>query len=158
MIMIEGFYFPFTHQSLPPHPNILDQRSLRLHLANVHYPRWGGFQCHRHWFPRIRTQGAIHSPQQSKTENIINLSQNTSQPQTLPAKTRGFTFWFLSDLSPIIGIVHWVTDSRLVNLMMWPWHVKMATQNLWKLFLLLMLMLRIVLATVCCRLGAEVWS
>ena len=39
MIMIKGFDFPFTHQSLPPLPNILDQRSLRLHLANVHYPR-----------------------------------------------------------------------------------------------------------------------
>ena len=36
---------------------------------------------------------------------------------------------------------------------MWPWHVKMATQNLLKLLLLLMLMMRIVLATVCCRFG-----
>ena len=33
---------------------------------------------------------------------------------------------------------------------MWPWHVKMATQNLLRLLLLLILMMRIVLATVCC--------
>ena len=36
---------------------------------------------------------------------------------------------------------------------MWPWYVKMATQNLLKLLLLLMLMLRIMLATVCYRFG-----
>ena len=34
---------------------------------------------------------------------------------------------------------------------MWPWRVKMPTQNLLRLFLLQMLMLRIMLATVCCR-------
>ena len=37
---------------------------------------------------------------------------------------------------------------------MWPWHVKMPTQNLLRLLMLLMLMMRIVLATVCCIL----WS
>ena len=57
---------------------------------------------------------------------------------------------------------------------MWPWRVKMPTQNLLRLLLLLMLVIRIVLATVCCRFGswgyrlwlehfgqdfvAEVWS
>ena len=39
---------------------------------------------------------------------------------------------------------------------MWPWHVKMATQNMLKLLLLLMLTMRIVLATVCCR--SESWG
>ena len=34
---------------------------------------------------------------------------------------------------------------------MWPWRVKIPTQNLLRLFLLQMLMLRIMLATVCCR-------
>ena len=34
---------------------------------------------------------------------------------------------------------------------MWPWYMKMPTQNLLRLLLLLMLMMRIVLATVCCR-------
>ena len=37
---------------------------------------------------------------------------------------------------------------------MWPWRVKMATQNLLRLLLLLMLMMRIVPATVCCRFGS----
>ena len=37
---------------------------------------------------------------------------------------------------------------------MWPWHVKMPTQNLLRLLMLLMLMMRIVLATVCCILGS----
>ena len=37
---------------------------------------------------------------------------------------------------------------------MWPWRVKMPTQNLLRLFLLLMLMLRITLATVCYRFGS----
>ena len=39
---------------------------------------------------------------------------------------------------------------------MWPWHVKMPTQKLLRLLLLLMLVMRIVLATVCCRFGG--WS
>ena len=39
---------------------------------------------------------------------------------------------------------------------MWPWRVKMPTQNLLMLLLLLMLMMRIVLATVCCKFGS--WS
>ena len=34
---------------------------------------------------------------------------------------------------------------------MWPWRVKMPTQNLLRLLLLLMLMLRIMLATICYR-------
>ena len=37
---------------------------------------------------------------------------------------------------------------------MWPWRVKMPTQNLLRLLLLLMLMLRIMLATVCYRFGS----
>ena len=37
---------------------------------------------------------------------------------------------------------------------MWPWRVKMATQNLLRLLLLLILMVRIVSATVCCRFGS----
>jgi len=37
---------------------------------------------------------------------------------------------------------------------MWPWRVKMPTQNLLRLLLLLMLIMRIVLATVCCILGS----
>ena len=37
---------------------------------------------------------------------------------------------------------------------MWPSHVKMTTQNLLKLFLMLTLMMRIVLATVCNRFGS----
>ena len=37
---------------------------------------------------------------------------------------------------------------------MWPWRVKIPTQNLLILLLLLMLMMRIVLATVCCRFGS----
>ena len=37
---------------------------------------------------------------------------------------------------------------------MWPWRVKMPTQNLLRLLLLLMLVMRIVLATVCCRFGS----
>ena len=36
---------------------------------------------------------------------------------------------------------------------MWPWHVKMATQNLLELFLLLRLMMRNVSTTVWCRFG-----
>ena len=34
---------------------------------------------------------------------------------------------------------------------MWPWHVNIPTHNLLRLFLLLMLMMWVVLATVCCR-------
>ena len=41
----------------------------------------------------------------------------------------------------------------LVDLIDWPWRVKMPTQNMLRFLLLLMLMLRIVLATVCCRFG-----
>ena len=37
---------------------------------------------------------------------------------------------------------------------MWPWRVKMPTQNLLRLLLLLMLVTRIVLATVCGRFGS----
>ena len=37
---------------------------------------------------------------------------------------------------------------------MWPWRVKMATQNLLRMLLLLILMMRIVSATVCCRFGS----
>ena len=36
---------------------------------------------------------------------------------------------------------------------MWPWRVKLPTQQLLRLLLLLMLMMRTVLATVCCRFG-----
>ena len=39
---------------------------------------------------------------------------------------------------------------------MWPWHVKMTTQSLLRLLLLLMLMMRNVLTTVWCRFGR--WS
>ena len=39
---------------------------------------------------------------------------------------------------------------------MWPWHVKMTTQNLLRLLLLLMLMMRNVLTTVWCKFGR--WS
>ena len=37
---------------------------------------------------------------------------------------------------------------------MWPWRVKIPTQNLLILLLLPMLMMRIMLATVCCRIGS----
>ena len=37
---------------------------------------------------------------------------------------------------------------------MWPWRVKMPTQNMLRWILLLMLMMRIVLATVCCSFGS----
>ena len=37
---------------------------------------------------------------------------------------------------------------------MWPWRVKIPTQNLLRLLMLLMLMMRIVLATDCCILGS----
>ena len=37
---------------------------------------------------------------------------------------------------------------------MWPWRVKMPTQNLLRLLLLLMLVTRIVLATICGRFGS----
>ena len=37
---------------------------------------------------------------------------------------------------------------------MWPWRVKMPTQNLLRLLLLLMIVMRIVLARVCCRFGS----
>ena len=37
---------------------------------------------------------------------------------------------------------------------MWPWRVKMPTQNLLRLLLLLMLIVRIMLATVCYRFGS----
>ena len=37
---------------------------------------------------------------------------------------------------------------------MWPWRVKMPTKNLLRLLLFLMLIMRIVLATVCCRFGS----
>ena len=37
------------------------------------------------------------------------------------------------------------------TILMWLWRGKMPTQNLLRLFLLLMLVMRIVLATVCCR-------
>ena len=59
---------------------------------------------------------------------------------------------FLSDPSPIIGYhCHWLchrlTLSHLeYTWLMWPWCVKMPTQNLLTLFLLQMLMLRIMLA------------
>ena len=39
---------------------------------------------------------------------------------------------------------------------MWPWRVKMATQNLLRMLLLLILTMRIVSATVCCRFG--IWG
>ena len=52
-----------------------------------------------------------------------------------------------------LSLTNWLTNSltdcRLVNWI----DVKMATQNLLKLLLLLMLMMRIVLATVYCRFG-----
>ena len=37
---------------------------------------------------------------------------------------------------------------------MWPWRVKMPTQNMLRLFLLLMLVMRILLATLCCWFGS----
>ena len=37
---------------------------------------------------------------------------------------------------------------------MWPWRVKMPTQNLLRLLLLLRLVMKIMLATVCCRFGS----
>ena len=47
-----------------------------------------------------------------------------------------------------------LTKSWLVNLIDRPWCVKMPTQNLLRLLLLLMLVMRIVLASVCSRLGS----
>ena len=46
-----------------------------------------------------------------------------------------------------------LTKSWLVNLIDRPWCVKMPTQNLLRLLLLLMLVMRIVLATNCCQFG-----
>ena len=37
---------------------------------------------------------------------------------------------------------------------MWPWRVKMPTQNMLRLFLLLVLVMRILLATLCCWFGS----
>ena len=67
---------------------------------------------------------------------------------------------FLSDPSPIIGyachsLTNSLTHSCLVNLIDVPLAVKMPTQNLLRLLLLLTLMMRIVLATVCCRFGRK---
>ena len=67
---------------------------------------------------------------------------------------------FLSDPSPIIGYpCQWLTNSLTDSLLfsrpdLWPWRVKMTTQNLLKLLLLLMLTLKIVLTTYCCSLQA----
>ena len=71
---------------------------------------------------------------------------------------------FLSDPSPIIGYpCQWLTNSLTHSLihcflvhLMWPWRVKMPTQNM--LMLLLMLMLRNVFTTVWCRFGSLVLS
>ena len=52
-------------------------------------------------------------------------------------------------------VSNWLTHCCLVNLM-WPWRVRMPTQNLLRLLLLLMLMLRNVLTTIRCRFGS--WS
>ena len=73
------------------------------------------------------------------------------------------SFGFLSDPSPIIGyachsLTHSLTHSLLFNKLYWCdlWLVKMPTQNLLRLLLLLMLMMRNVLTTVVCRFGS--WS
>ena len=72
-------------------------------------------------------------------------------------------FWFLSDPSPIIGyachsLTHWLPNSVLFSKLDWcdpgVWRCQLKT--CWGLLLLLMLMMRIMLATVWCILGS--WS
>ena len=68
-------------------------------------------------------------------------------------------YQFLSEQSPIIGnACHSLTDSLLFSKLDWcdVWLVKMPTQNLLSLLLLLMLMMRNVLTTVLCSFGS--WS
>ena len=65
---------------------------------------------------------------------------------------------FLWDRSPIIGyacqwLTHWLLFSKLDGLV---WLVKMPTQNLLRLLLLLMLIIRNVLTPVLCKFGS--WS
>ena len=60
--------------------------------------------------------------------------------------TNSLTQWVSNSLT------HSLTDSCLVNLM-WPWRVKIFTPNS-RLLQLLVLVMRIVLATVCCRFGS----
>ena len=87
-----------------------------------------------------------HHERYSDTVMIMIQNQHNGHHETL-----------LSDPSPIIllplSLTDWLTHCCLVNLM-WPWRVRMPTQNLLRLLLLLMLMLRIMLATVCYRFGS----
>ena len=67
-----------------------------------------------------------------------------------------FFLHLLSDPSPIIGYACYsLTHSLLFSKLYWcdVWLVKMPTQNL-RLLLLPLLMMRIVIATVCCRFGS----
>ena len=60
-----------------------------------------------------------------------------------------------------LSLTDWLTDLLTYSIrnvkktwLMWPWCVRMPTQNLLRLLLLLMLMLRIMLANVCYRFGS----
>ena len=63
--------------------------------------------------------------------------------------------WLPLSLTP--SLTNSVPFSRL-ELIDWPWRVKMRTQNLLRFLLLLMLMLRIVLVTICRGYEVESWS
>ena len=53
-----------------------------------------------------------------------------------------------------LSLTHWLTNSVAFSKLDWPWRVKMSIQNLLRLLLFLMKVMRIVLATVCCRFGS----
>ena len=69
----------------------------------------------------------------------------------------GFFIRPKSDHCLPVSLTDWLTDS-LTNVfetwLIWPWRVKMPTQNLLMLLLFLILMMWIVLAAVCCSFGS----
>ena len=82
--------------------------------------------------------------------------QNVKLKEDLAHKYISFYRTRVRSLTTLVTnwLTHWKTRSRLVTWLMWPWRVKMPTQNLLRLLLLLMLVMRIVLATVCYRFGS----
>ena len=109
------------------------------------------FQPHPHLIEHQSVQNSPHGPNTDKNSNSIWLQQMTDDP----------TFeLFLSDPSPIIGnachsLTNSLTNSLPFSKLDWcdpgVWRCQLKT--CWGLLLLLMLMMRIVLATVCCRFG-----
>ena len=107
------------------------------------------------WPPKTTLQNSFC---QFETRPCLPLVKMKKKALLRDAVTYYFADFYRTRVRSLAMLVtHWLTDwltPVLWTWLMWPWRVKMPTQSLLRLLLLLILVMRIVLATVCFRFGS----